>query len=172
MADSMAMKRAEIGIVGFGPVRVLADFATPDLFMPPSLTSTGDTPIGAAIETGLALLESRKAVYRQSGISYYRPWVFLITDGGPTDSWANASERVKRGEAEKKFMFFAVGVEGANFETLARISVREPLKLSGLRFRDLFRWLSTSMSAVSRSQPGDAVPLANPTAPNGWATTA
>lgn len=77
---------------------------------------------------------------------------------------------VKAGEEKKSFSFFSVGVEDADFEKLKELSSREPLKLKGMRFRDLFKWLSASQNSVSRSQPGDAVPLENPTTPTGWAT--
>lgn len=163
--DSLAMKRVEVGIVTFGPVQIAQEFQTVDQWQPPHLTTTGDTPMGAAIERGLELLRSRKDQYRANGIEVFRPWVFLITDGGPTDAWQHAADAVRAGEESKGFAFFGVGVEGANMDILSKICVRTPVKLSGLRFREMFAWLSSSLSQVSSSQPGTAVLLPPPT---GW----
>lgn len=170
LADSLAAKRVEIAIVTFGPVQVVTEFQTAEHFTPPQLSAQKDTPMGQAIIQGLDLLDQRKTLYREHGIPFFRPWVFLITDGSPTDDWKAAANEVRQGEDKHAFAFFAVGVEGANLDVLQQISVRQPLRLRGLRFRELFQWLSNSMRSVSRSVPGTEVLLANPTAPNGWAS--
>src|SRR6185436_17713028 len=108
---------------------------SPDLFRPPRLSADGDTPLGAAIEKAVELIGARKAAYKQHGISYYRPWVFLLTDGEPTDDWQRAAQLVRAGEQSKAFAFFAIGVEGAKFDILRQISLRQPLRLNGLQFR-------------------------------------
>lgn len=165
VADPLAMKRVEVGVVTFGPVQLLSDFRTPDQFMPPALNGAGDTPMGTAIAGGLEMIRQRKQAYKANGIPYYRPWVFMITDGAPTDDWRSAAALIREGEAAKGFSFFAVGVEDADMAILGQISVRTPLRLSGLRFGDLFHWLSSSLSSVSRSGIGQEVPLLPP----GWA---
>ncbi len=164
--DALASRRVEVAIISFGPITTDVDFVDMHAFVPPHLRAEGDTPIGRAVILALDMLAGRKRAYRDNGIAYYRPWVFLITDGAPTDEWAQAAARIREEEAAKRVAFFAVGVEGADFETLAQISVRQPIRLKGLQFAALFQWLSASLSAVSRSQPGNSVAL--PPA-QGWA---
>ena len=172
-ADSLASQRVEVAVVTFGgDVEVLCPFVTASLFQPPTLKVHGDTPMGRAVRQGIEMVAERKQFYKDQGLHYFRPWIFLITDGGPTDEWKTAAEQVRQGEQAKAFAFFAVGVEGANFEVLGQISVRQPLALRELRFRDLFVWLSQSQRQVSQSNPGeeDRITFVNPTAPGGWAS--
>jgi uncharacterized protein YegL len=164
-ADSLAMKRVEIAVITFGPIKVENNFHTAPGFSPPRLEASGDTPMGGAIKQGLDMIKLRKEEYRVNGIAFYRPWIFLITDGAPTDEWQNAAALIREGESSKSFAFFAVGVQGANMEILKQISTRQPLKLEGLKFRELFQWLSNSMKSVSRSTPGTEVLIPPPT---GW----
>ena len=165
--DGLAAKRVELGLITFGPVKNVFAFNTADSFRPEPLVATGNTPMGAAIEQGLKQLEVRKAAYKANGIAYYRPWVMLMTDGAPTDAWAQAAAMVRDGEKRRAFSFFAIGVEGADMDVLRQIAAptRPPLKLAGLKFGELFSWLSTSLKDVSRSNLGQTVPLTPP----GWA---
>ena len=81
-ANSLAAKR--VNCVSFGPVKCKRITGI-QYFQAPTLAASGDTPMGAAIEQGLELLQRRKDIYKANGISHYRPWIFLITDGGPTN---------------------------------------------------------------------------------------
>ena len=164
--DPLAAKRVEVAMVTFGPVSYESDFQTVDHFYPKQLVASGDTPIGAAITLGIDLVNKRKELYKQRGVGYYKPWIILITDGAPTDAWGHAAQLVKDGERDNRFAFFAIGVEGANFDVLGQLSVRQPLKLRGLAFREFFLWLSGSLKTVSSKNPGEQNKLLPPT---GWA---
>ncbi len=88
VSDALGAKRVEVGIIGVGPVQEIAEFTTADLFQPTVLSVSGDTPMGAAITQGIDIFRRRKEVYRANGLPYYRPWIFVITDGDSTDSLA------------------------------------------------------------------------------------
>ncbi len=170
LADALAAKRVEIAVVTFSDMpRLAVDFTDAAGFEPPVLTAGGQTAMGAAIRDALGRLATRKATYASNGIAYYRPWVFLITDGEASDDYLSAAQQVHDGEARGAFSFYAVGVTDANMEKLGQIAPpnRPPVKLDGLRFRDLFVWLSKSIRTVSRSNIGQTISLDPP----GWTTT-
>lgn len=169
--NSLAARRVEVAIITFDSnVNVVQDFVTADQFNPPILTAQGLTSMGSGIHKALDMVQERKSLYRANGIAYYRPWVFMITDGEPQGELDHlieqAAQRVQGDEANKRVAFFTVGVENANMTRLNQLAVRTPLKLKGLNFIEMFVWLSASMSAVSHSQVDEQVALP----PIGWGT--
>lgn len=162
-ADNLARKRVDVAVVSFGgTVKTVCDFTNAESFLAPTLQANGGTPMGEAVVRAVTMLEQRKMQYRAAGIAYYRPWLFLITDGEPTDDgshyWQDAIALIHEGEKKGKLSFFGVGVEEANMKRLNLLCPpkRPAMKLRGLCFRELFSWLSSSLKAVSSSTPGTA----------------
>lgn len=170
--DTVARNRVELVVVTFGgAVAVHGEFGEAAVFEPPVLTAAGDTPMAAALEQALDLLEAKKRAYKESGLDYYRPLIFLITDGEPTDAgrWPEAARRVREAERGRKLVLLAVGTKTANFQRLKELSPdRAPLRLKEAQWGTMFQWLSRSLQARSRSRPGEEVPLEDPTGPRGW----
>lgn len=167
--DSLAARRVEIAVMTFdSEIRLIQDFVTADQFQPPTLATGGLTHMGSGIHNALDLIQRRKEQYRANGVVYYRPWVFMITDGEPQgeaeEIVRQAMQRIKDEETNKRVAFFAVGVEGANMTRLKDIVVRTPVKLIGLNFAEMFIWLSASMQRVSQSKVDDQITLTPP----GW----
>lgn len=170
--DSVARNRVEVCVITFGgQVTVHGDFGEAAVFEPPALAASGDTPMAAAVLQALDLLDEKKRAYRESGLDYYRPLIFLVTDGEPTDTarWSEAARRVREAERDRKVVLLSVGTKTANFTRLKDLSPdRTPLRLKEAQWDAMFQWLSRSLKARSRSRPGDEVPLEDPTGPKGW----
>lgn len=165
--DDIASQRVQLLVIRFGGenVEVLTDWTDAMDFTAPNVTASGRTPMGQAVRTGLAKLEEQKTRYRANGVPYNRPWVFLITDGGPTDTgWPTAASECLAAEQMGKFVFFGIGVgPDADLSTLQQFSTRAPVRMQGIKFREMFVWLSKSTSSASKAAPGAKVQLAPPT---------
>ncbi|WAI01679.1 vWA domain-containing protein [Methanogenium organophilum] len=176
-SDVLARKRVEIAVVTFGEtVEVAHPFSLVDAFTPPEISAAGLTPMGEAILCAITLIKERKEQYRTAGIDSYRPWIFLVTDGEPTDMyggdalWEEVTGAIRTGEENGEFFFFPVGAEPADMKILAAISPpgRDPVRLRENRFSDMFVWLSRSQAKVSTSVTGDQVILEDFFGPGGW----
>lgn len=119
------------------------------------LAASGTTPLGTAAGMALDDLEARKRTYRSTGVPYYQPWLVLISDGGPTDAWQDAARRASEQSARRKLVSLPIGVAGADLTMLSQFSSKPAVALDGLKFRELFQWLSASMARVSASTSSD-----------------
>lgn len=159
--DKLARLRVDLSVIAFSTTaKLLRDFATIDESDDfPELVAQGRTAMGAGIVSALNALEARKAALKQHAIQYYRPWMIMISDGGPTDAIAEPRRLLKASEASNGLAFFPIGVEGADFALLSSLGHRPAMQLNGLDFSSFFLWLSASLKQVSRSTIGDAVEL-------------
>lgn len=152
----------ELSVMTFGPVRQVSDFTPASAFVAPTLTADGpDTPMGAAVLSALEKLQERKDFYKGQRVSYHQPWLVMITDGQPTDpeNMPSAKIRIRDLESQRKLVFIAAGIEGADMRTLADLSVRPTVPAKSANLVKLFEWLSKSLSIKSQSRPGEQSPL-------------
>ena len=119
------------------------------------LVAEGATSMGAGIRLALRDLKARRKMYRDNGISCYRPWVILMTDGELNDdNWEEAAEEMRALGEHGKIQYIGIEIgDDVDHDTMCRIlpAVPGPVKLKGLRFRQFFRWLTDSMKSVSAS---------------------
>jgi len=84
-------------------------------FFPPELHSSGNTPIGEAIESGFQMLRRRKMRIKAARVHTFVRGYFSLRTGGD-DSWKRAAELVRIGEDKRNSCSTAVGVEGAHMD--------------------------------------------------------
>jgi len=163
--DVIAAKRVRVLVIEYGGMdsaSVIGDWCDAMDFTAPKLSANGTTPTGAAVDLALQEIEDEKARFRNAGVAYTRPWLFLMSDGQPTDAWEASAERCRDSEAQNRVAVFPIGVGDAEVAVLAQFSrngERGVKRLQGLQFKELFLWLSASMRVVSNSTPGGQVQL-------------
>jgi len=108
---------------------------------------------GTALGAGLRLLSEclQRDVQRttESLKGDYKPLVFLLTDGQPTDEWESAADSIKRA---KRANIYAIGCgPDIDTEVLYRVTDKVLLmpNLTPEAIRKFFVWLSASVQTVS-----------------------
>jgi uncharacterized protein YegL len=167
--DELAQYSVEIGVVTAGGPEARQQLQiTPARLIEStnSFSAGGKTPLGGAVSMALDMLEARKDEYKRYGIPYYQPWLVIISDGGPTDTWKSVANRSQSMANDKKLVVIPVGVSDANLDKLSRFSNRPAKALAGLKFKEFFAWLSASMARVSAS--GSTTSAVNPPPTGTW----
>lgn len=177
MKDEVARNRVRLAIVLVGgpqdDAALMMDWTDVLDFEPFDFSAGGLTPLAKGMRIGMQIIEQEKQALKSSGITYTRPWMFVMTDGAPTDDpadWQAATAECHESERNKRCNVFPIGVDGADMAVLAQVSSRiPPVQMSAAKFKQFFLWLSASASAASRSSPGDTTQMP---ALNAWANVA
>jgi uncharacterized protein YegL len=152
--DEKALVRVQIAAVVVGGVkdnaRIIMDWTDGVDFAPFTLKAGSRTPLGAGMLLALQMIEEQKKELRSHGITYHRPWMFVLTDGEPTDTsatWQEACKATHEAEAAKKVLIYSIGVGEFNFAKLAELTAEPPRVLKGMNFHELFKFVSSSIKA-------------------------
>lgn len=162
--DELAQKRVDIAIIEFNDsARVVQDFTPLSQMQPVTLSAGGLTAMGEGINLAIDKVKERNRFYNSMGTPCFKPWIFMITDGAPTDDIESARQRIIDEESKGthgKLKFWAVGVPGYSKETLTSLTKR-CIALNEASFNGIFNWLSESMVTISVSRVDENPQLSN-----------
>jgi uncharacterized protein YegL len=151
--DPSALESVWLSVITFSArAKVLVPLTDLVDFQPPPLVLGSGTSLGVA----LALLEQRLAaeVTLQTAETKgdWKPIVFILTDGDPTDTWFKIADRFLANISGRKANVIAVACGPAvNFDNLRRVTPTVlRFKDGGApSFREFFKWISQSVRTAS-----------------------
>lgn len=162
--DPTTSQRLEVALITFSNlVNTIQSPALVENFKMPILKASGSTATVTAVRNAIDLVDARKAWYKTTNQTYYRPWIILMTDGEPDGDQdvEKLAQQIKQDTANKSYVFLPIGVgEYANIKILSTMQgTIPPMKLQGTKFSSFFKWLSASMGTVVGSTEGQQVNL-------------
>lgn len=149
-SDPQALETAYLSVIAFSSsARQISPLTELMLFKEPALEAQGSTSLGEALSLLEKCIENevRKSTATQKGD--WKPLVFLMTDGQPTDTWEPAAERIRR--QERCNMIACAAGSGADSALLKKIAglVVELNNLKPDTLKAFFKWVSVSIKSTS-----------------------
>ncbi|MEP7289605.1 MAG: VWA domain-containing protein [Chloroflexota bacterium] len=124
-----------------------------ETFTPPTLKAEGNTALGAAITLLNDALDRELQQNTEGRKGDYRPLIFMLTDGAPTDVWKDAVAKLKARTINKIGSLVALGCgPNVNTETLKAITT-DVIKMSDVspdNLQQFFKWVSSSIQKTSQ----------------------
>jgi uncharacterized protein YegL len=123
-------------------------------FNPPTLNAGGTTALGSALRLLGDSLDNDIIPNSPERRGDYKPLVFLMTDGMPTDNWEREADAIKGRTKKKVATIIALGCGGGvDQNTLKRITEVVMLmdQITPDQITQYFKWVSQSVSTASVS---------------------
>lgn len=154
-ADQYAVDSIELCVISFGAdsAKVVHSFAPVTKIDYQDIIASGQTPMGQAVAFALEELQTRKNNYDHYGITTYKPWLILLSDGESTDDIRRSSKHALQMQKEDLLKVLCIGL-GTEANDLADFQIdRQVIQLKDFALDHFFAWLSKSMSMQSKESP-------------------
>lgn len=155
MNDETARDRLEIAIVSFNSdVKVELQPSLISEIEMPTLKASGQTQLVKAIEEAQRVIIDRKVYYKSKGLTYYRPWIVVMTDGDPypgDQDLDSIAQKIQEDADAKKYVYFMIGVGNeVHDEVLSKLTTLQfpAMRMNAVNFAEFFQWLSASATVV------------------------
>jgi len=149
--DPYALETAFLSVITFdSSARQLMPLTELAMFQMPDIQAAGTTALGEALSLLANKASSEVAKTTAEVKGDWKPLVFLMTDGEPTDSWQNGLSEFKN---QKFGMVVACAAgQGANTDVLKQITdvVVQLDTADSATIKAFFKWVSASVSTGSQ----------------------
>ncbi len=149
--DPYALETAWLSVITFSSgANVAVPLTELTAFQPPTIDASGSTDLGAALELVANSVKKDLVKTTPTTKGDWRPMVFLMTDGGPTDDWQKGLARFRQ---EKWGVVVGCCVDSGDETALKQITesvVRLNTSDTG-SMKAFFKWISSSVSQGSKS---------------------
>ena len=145
MGDPQTVESSFLSVITFdSSAEQLVPLTELPQFNPPDLVASGTTSLGEALRLLNDRIENEVKKTSEEQKGDWKPLVFLLTDGAPTDDWEGAADHIKR-NVSCNTICVACG-EGAETELLKRVSdtVMVMRDMTPDSFAQFFKWVSQS----------------------------
>lgn len=155
LSQPQAVEMVHISVITFGSsAQQVVKLSELTKFQPPRLSAGGSTAMGDAFRL-LAQALDREIVSNQAEQKGdYKPLIFLLTDGSPTDSWETEVRNLKARAQKKAGTIIALGCgDSVNTGVLRQITefVLLMTDVTSDNLRAFFKWVSASVTTASQS---------------------
>lgn len=153
--DYAAVDSVEMCVISFGGdcAKIEVPFSVTHGIVFQDIRAHGQTPMGHAVMYAIDQIRERQALYSDYGITTYKPWLILISDGEATDDITAASSELLRMQEEGKLKVLCIGL-GDKANSLEKFHFHgEVTQLQDFQLTHFFSWLSRSMSKLSMESP-------------------
>ncbi|MDR1349389.1 MAG: VWA domain-containing protein [Zoogloeaceae bacterium] len=149
--DPYALETAYLSVIAFDSnARQLVPLTELSAFQTPSINASGTTALGDALALLAAQIEIEVEKTTAEVKGDWKPLIFIMTDGVPTDDWARGLEKLQK--VRTGIIVACAAGQGANTAILKQITevVVQLDTADSNTIKAFFKWVSASVSTGSQ----------------------